>query len=128
MKKALFVLSLIFSITLLSACSSSADYKKISDKIANNEELTTQDYEMMIQYVDDALTHIIDSKNIDEVNQLEEKYPYCKEFLNAMDNIKPGMPDYEQLKEKTKPLQNKLLEVMQTVMRLSSEQADKASK
>lgn len=85
MKKLIFILSVVFSLSILGACGhSETDYKTVYEKTQNNEDLTEADYDIMLDYIDDVISAVGKVKNRKQLEELEDKYPYAEDFMKEL--------------------------------------------
>lgn len=95
MKQISYYLILVCSIILtLSSCSSSYGPKDVAEKIENNEELTKEDYDIMMDYIEEKLTPFFENiRNEDESGSVNVALELNDdEIFKAFEK---KLPDYE---------------------------------
>lgn len=121
MKKLFLILSVVFSLSVLGSCGhSEADYKAVYDKIENDEELTPSDYDLMLDYVDDALSASKKIKDLSELAKFGEKYPYTDKFMYELMYGDPS----DEVKKK---INDKVKNIYKSFENIESSLSDKSS-
>lgn len=91
MKKILLLLSVILSLSILGACGhSEADYEAVYNKIKQDKELDAADYDLMLDYIDDAMSAAKKAKSVKDLEKVEEKFKYAESFINELTYGKPS--------------------------------------
>ncbi len=112
MKKFILMLSVIFSLSILGACGhSEADYEAVYNKIEEGKELNVEDYDLMLDYIDDVVAQIGKAKSMSDLQKLDDKYKYAEPFMHE---LKYGHPS-EEVKEKMTKKAEKVYENFQKV-------------
>lgn len=92
---------------------------KVAEKINNKEEITQADYDVMIDYMTvatDELVKISDEskgdikKMMEESQKLDNKYPYTKEFGQALGESEGKLDEAN--RKKLEDLQKKIFKLM----------------
>lgn len=90
--------ALLLAVIGLVACKPNTDADKVAEKIENNETLTIDDYEVMFDYVEEAVVAIekvIEDSNgdVSVVKKSEEKlkteFPHAEAFIKQFPWAKP---------------------------------------
>ena len=115
------VLFLAVAVPAVSLTSCAGSYDKVAGKIENRDSLSQKDYEMMFDYVDeamDAVDRVSEKYKNDpvrlqtEMNAVNEKYGHLEYFVNAItDADNAGKLDKENA-GKLELLQRRLLKMM----------------
>ena len=115
------VLFLAVAVPAVSLTSCAGSYDKVAGKIENRDSLSQKDYEMMFDYVDeamDAVDRVSEKYKNDpvrlqtEMNAVNEKYGHLEDFVNAItDADNAGKLDKENA-GKLELLQRRLLKMM----------------
>ena len=115
------VLFLAVAVPAVSLTSCAGSYDKVSGKIENRDSLSQKDYEMMFEYVDeamDAVDRVSEKYKNDpvrlqtEMNAVNEKYGHLEDFVNAItDADNAGKLDKEN-DGRLELLQSRLLKMM----------------
>ncbi len=106
------MLSVIFSLSILGACGhSEADYEAVYNKIEEGKELNVEDYDLMLDYIDDVVAQIGKAKSMSDLQKLDDKYKYAEPFMHE---LKYGHPS-EEVKEKMTKKAEKVYENFQKV-------------
>lgn len=115
------VLFLAVAVPAVSLTSCAGSYDKVAGKIENRDSLSQKDYEMMFEYVDeamDAVDRVSEKYKNDpvrlqtEMNAVNEKYGHLEDFVNAItDADNAGKLDKEN-DGRLELLQRRLLKMM----------------
>ena len=115
------VLFLAVAVPAVSLTSCAGSYDKVAGKIENRDSLSQKDYEMMFEYVDeamDAVDRVSEKYKNDpvrlqtEMNAVNEKYGHLEDFVNAITNAdNAGKLDKEN-DVRLELLQRRLLKMM----------------
>ena len=115
------VLFLAVAVPAVSLTSCAGSYDKVAGKIENRDSLSQKDYEMMFEYVDeamDAVDRVSEKYKNDpvrlqtEMNAVNEKYGHLEDFVNAItDADNAGKLDKEN-DGRLELLQSRLLKLM----------------
>lgn len=116
MKKILLFFAACMMI-LATSCGGNGDAKAVYEKIENHQELSQDDYTVMIKYVDEALSSglLMDDKEmsdqdmdefIKKTDEWKKKYEYLQEFIGE---IGDGSKLDDKNKKLFEELNNKLL-------------------
>ena len=115
------VLFLAVAVPAVSLTSCAGSYDKVAGKIENRDSLSQKDYEMMFEYVDeamDAVDRVSEKYKNDpvrlqtEMNAVNEKYGHLEDFGNAItDADNAGKLDKEN-DGRLELLQRRLLKMM----------------
>ena len=115
------VLFLAVAVLAVSLTSCAGSYDKVTGKIENRDSLSQKDYEMMFEYVDeamDAVDRVSEKYKNDpvrlqtEMNAVNEKYGHLEDFVNAItDADNAGKLDKEN-DGRLELLQRRLLKMM----------------
>lgn len=115
------VLFLAVAVPAVSLTSCAGSYDKVAGKIENRDSLSQKDYEMMFEYVDeamDAVDRVSEKYKNDpvrlqtEMNAVNEKYGHLEDFVNAItDADNAGKLDKEN-DGRLELLQSRLLKMM----------------
>lgn len=128
MKKTILILSVIFALAGLVSCGnkeSNESYQQVYEKIQKGDELTVDDYDLMLDYTDDALSALSKAKNAEDMQKVEKKYKYANEFFQELKNGNPSDEVKQKLESKAKKIYKKYEKVsMQVEKRLSSGNSD----
>ncbi len=87
MKKFLTVFMSLFIVMAITSCGGNGGAKAVYDKIENGETLTTEDYNVMLDYGTDCLDELskaLEDNDLDKVKSIEDKFPYFETFMNEI--------------------------------------------
>lgn len=122
MKKLLSIFALTMILIGATCCAGSGDIKNIAEKMNAGEELTEQEYDEALTYIETAFTDLEDiAKEVsdgkidmteaqEKVAALEKKHEYMKDLGKCLDNAP------EQYKDRVRTLQGRAMSVALQLM------------
>lgn len=117
MKRLILTLGVVLSLSILVACGNSeAEYKAVYDKIEQHEELNANDYDLMLDYIDDMVDAASKVKTMKDLKKLEKKYEYGTTFISELQYANPSEEVLSTIKKKAKKVSKKYEQAQKDMM------------